>query len=184
MRRAALAPSTSPVPAIPLMHPSALLLPLLLAACVPAATAPPVAPATPAPGEEIERELLDVQALRFSAMVRYDLDLLDEILDAELVYTHSTGAVEGKREFIGNVLTGAIRYVEITPMEVRVQTFPGVAVITGRVWMRVIVGGREMAVTSRFTEVYALRDGGWRLVAWQSTRIPEQERGSAEEGGR
>jgi hypothetical protein len=155
------------------MHPSALLLPLLVAACVPGATVPPAAPAASAPGEEIEREVLDVQALRFSAMVRNDAHILGEILDDEMVYTHSTGAVEGKREFIQSLGTGSMRYVEITPAEVRVRTFPGVAVITGRVWMRVIVRGREMAVTSRFTEVYGLRDGGWRLVAWQSTRIPD-----------
>ena len=110
---------------------------------------------------------------RFAAMSAGDLDTLASFLADDLTYTHSSGRVENKKEYLDSLRAGRLKYLSIAPEVTDVRVFGDAAVSTGRSAMKVSNGGQESSFRIVFTDVWARRDGRWRMVAWQATRLPE-----------
>ncbi len=121
----------------------------------------------------LEREVLQVQAVRFQAMIDVDIAKLGSILADDLTYTHTTGQTETKAEFLSTLQSQTLRYESIEPKNVQVRIYGSTAVVTGLSEMRVTAQDQELAFAIRFIEVYGRKDGSWQLVAWQSTRLPQ-----------
>lgn len=120
-----------------------------------------------------EADLRDAQARRFRAMTEGNWETLASLLADDLVYTHTTGAVDSKATFLDHQTSGVLRYEAVEPKDPLARTYGDVGVITGTARMRVRIRGDHRAFRIRFTDVYARDEGGWKLVAWQSTRLPE-----------
>jgi ketosteroid isomerase-like protein len=118
-----------------------------------------------------EQEVRAADARRMAAMVKGDTAALTELLAEDLTYTHSTGQVETRAQFVESIGSGKLRYLAIEPSEVAVRLYGEMAIVTGRADMKVSAQGREQAFPIRFTEVWVKRGGHWRMAAWQSTRI-------------
>lgn len=117
-------------------------------------------------------DVREAQALRFQAMLHNDAEALAPMLADDLVYVHSTAAMETKQQFLENLRTGAMRYHVFEPSETVVRMYGSVAVVTGRVKGKVTMAGNDLDVDIRYTSVYRLNNGRWQLVSWQSTRVP------------
>jgi ketosteroid isomerase-like protein len=115
---------------------------------------------------------LAAQDARFAAMVAADVPRLAEMLDDSLTYHHSNGSVETRAEFLEAVRAGVLRYHALEVVERQVRRFGDIAIVTGVVRLRATNRGEALDVRLRFTDTYARRDARYRLVAWQSTRIP------------
>lgn len=111
---------------------------------------------------------------RFEAMTKGDTAALERILADDLVYTHSSGTVDTKSQYIASIKSGDLKYISIQRDDVNVRVFGNAAVITGRALFKVKSRGQDMTVHARFTDVWIKRRGTWQMVAWQSTRLPEQ----------
>lgn len=118
-------------------------------------------------------EIREVQSSRFRAMIDADAGALERMLADELVYTHTTGRVETKREFIEALTSKAVSYDAITSYDAEIRFYGNTSVITGGADFEVTAGDQQLAFPIRFTEVYEWMDGRWQLVAWQSTRLPD-----------
>lgn len=109
------------------------------------------------------------------AMVRADVDALRALYAEDLVYVHGSGAVETRTEFLEKMTSGARRYLEIASRDPRARLYGGAAIVTDR--LDVVVGagsgGEPLRVSVRSLNVFVRRDGVWRLVAHQATRLPE-----------
>ena len=122
-----------------------------------------------------ERSALEFQAARFQAMVDADIENLEKFLADDLTYSHTTGWIETKSEFLSTVESGRIDYVTVTPMDVEVRVYGEIAVMTGLSNMQGAVGDRSVSFTIRFLDVSRRVDNAWQLVAWQSVRVPEDD---------
>jgi len=122
---------------------------------------------------DAETEVAAIERQRFAAMLAADVAALDRLLAPDLTYTHSSAKVETKQEYIEAIKTGASKYKVIEPEDIRVRVYGSTAVLTGYCQFEVTSGGQELKLRVRFTDVYVKNDGAWRMVAWQSTRIPE-----------
>jgi len=131
-----------------------------------------IAPAYKADTADAESAVLTVQARRFQAMTAADVAALNRILSDDLVYTHTTGLVDSKTSLAASIGSGKVNYVSLDPSDAMVRVYGETAVVTGQAAMRVIAGSQEHQLSIRFTEVYVQIDGDWKLVSWQSTRIP------------
>jgi ketosteroid isomerase-like protein len=129
--------------------------------------------AAPLLAADAETELAGIEKQRFAAMLAADVAALDRLLSPDLTYTHSSARVETKQEYIEAIKTGASKYKVIEPEDIRVRVYGSTAVLTGRCRFEVTSGGQDLKLRVRYTDVYVNRDGAWRMVAWQSTRIPE-----------
>ena len=118
-------------------------------------------------------EIIQLENRRIEAMTKQDVQALEEILADDLSYTHSTGRLESKAEFISNLTSGRTKYQSIERDDVKVRQYGDTAVVTGRAKFHVNANGQDIKFQVRFTDVYAKRDGVWQMVAWQSTKLPE-----------
>lgn len=140
---------------------------------------PSLAAAQGAPAGSAAEEVRQLEERRFAAMVRADVKALGPMLADDLTYGHSSGELETKAQFLAGLSSGNLRYRVIRPSTIDVRVYGDVAVGTGMAEIEATAGGQELAVTLRYTDVYVKRDGRWQMVAWQSTRLPQQERPAA-----
>ena len=118
-------------------------------------------------------DVLGVEQARFAAMTRADVAALDTLVADDLVYTHSTGRVETKEQFLASLRERRIVYERISLQDVQVRRpTPDVAVVTGRarVWLTLADTRQEFDI--RFTDVLVRSGNRWQTAVWQSTRLP------------
>lgn len=128
---------------------------------------------SPAAATKAEQEIRRVEERRFRAMTGVDTAELKEILADDLIYTHSSGVVDTKEQFIASLTSGRTKYKSIDIEEMRVRLYGETRVVNGRARVRVESQGRENNLHLRFMDVYVKRGGRWQMVAWQSTRLTE-----------
>ena len=122
----------------------------------------------------VEHEVLETQAHRFQAMIDVDFETLENILSGDLTYTHTSGWMENKGEFLSSLRSQLIKYKSIQPTDIVIHIYDNTAVVTGISAMRIIYSENPLAFSIRFIEVYHKNQGNWQLVAWQASRIPDE----------
>lgn len=110
---------------------------------------------------------------RMQAMADKDIDKLNKLLCKDLVYTHSNARLDSKQSLIGAMESGATVYSSVVPADVEAQDLGDAVVLTGSAQISVSANGTALEFGVRFTDVYQNQDGAWRMVAWQSTRLPD-----------
>lgn len=113
------------------------------------------------------------ESQRLRALVTADYAALDRLLADDLTYTHSTAKVDTKATYLEPLLSGRTRYQSLEPADVQVRIYGTTGVVTGILRSVALVSGKESRTNMRFTNVWVERDGRWRMVAWQSTRLPD-----------
>ncbi|HXT80662.1 MAG TPA: nuclear transport factor 2 family protein [Acetobacteraceae bacterium] len=109
---------------------------------------------------------------RMTAMAQKDAATLKAVLSDDLVYTHSSARLDTKQSLIGNMESGSTVYTAVEPSDVKAQDLGTAVVLTGVCAISVVSNGTPNAFRVRFTDVYANQGGQWRMVTWQSTRLP------------
>ena|SRR5437867_2093517 len=119
------------------------------------------------------RGILAAEDSRFAAMVGADTAALRHALADELRYIHSSGRIDTKQQYVASIASGVLHYHEFAAKERRVRLL-GVrdAVVIGTAHTRVESSGQLLDADVRYTAVYERMSGHWRLVAWQTTRVP------------
>ncbi len=125
-----------------------------------------------AQGKDPAAEVRVAELARFDAQVKRDTAALGRLLADELRYVHSSALVETKQHFIETVATGRIVYDSLVPVEMHHRVYGETAVGSGQVRVQVEMDGKTLRVDLLFTTVHVRQHGRWRLVAWQSTRVP------------
>jgi ketosteroid isomerase-like protein len=120
-----------------------------------------------------EADVLAADDRRFEAMRKQDWAALDASLADDLVYVHSTARVESKAEHTGNLRAGRPHYRGIAPRDRQVRVRGDVGIVNGVSEMHVENAGKEQRFTVRYLAVYTRAGGAWRMMAWQSTRVPD-----------
>ena len=121
----------------------------------------------------VEAEVLRADDRRFEAMQRGDWAALDAVLAEDLTYVHSTARLESKAEHLANLRAGKPHYRGIAPRERQARVHGSVGIVTGVSAMHVERDGKEQRFTVRYLAVYARAGAEWRMIAWQSTRVPD-----------
>ena len=122
--------------------------------------------------QDDEREIAQCEHQRYEAMIRGDLVTLSVVLSEDLTYTHTTGVLDTKAQFIAALASGQLKYESITPEGFEVRVYGTAGIVTGTAQMDIRVRGEEARFRIRYTAVYIRRDDRWQMVAWQSTRLP------------
>ena len=120
-----------------------------------------------------EADVLRADENRFEAMRKEDWNALDMALADDLTYVHSTARLESKAEHIANLKAGKPHYRGIAPRDRRARVHGSVGIVNGVSEMHVENAGKEQRFTIRYLAVYAKAGDHWRMIAWQSTRVPE-----------
>lgn len=118
----------------------------------------------------------EVQALEnkwVAALKKNDLGALDKLLAPELVYTHSTGIVETRAEYIGKLKSGDQKYAGVEYSDVKSAHYGNAAMLSATVRMTGATKGVPFDNKLKLLHVWAKqKDGSWQLVAHQTTKLP------------
>lgn len=107
-----------------------------------------------------------------AALRNNDMAGVGRLLADDVVYTHSTGLVENKGEFIAKLKTGEQRYSNMTYSDEKLRMYGDIGVFTAQVRMEGATKGTPFDNRLRVLRVWAKQSGGWKLVAHQTTRLP------------
>lgn len=106
---------------------------------------------------------------------RNDVTVHERFWADDLVYTRSVGVRTDKAEILAGLRAGPDPSEPPTTYsaeDIRIRQYGDTAIIAFRLVGRV---GGEKPATQQYlnTGTFLRRDGEWRAVAWQATRIPE-----------
>lgn len=127
------------------------------------------------PSDAFRRTVQVAEQSRYAAMIKNNLTTLNAMLADDLVFIHSSGAVEDKASFLASLQSGALRYRRIETSEEQLRRFGDTAIVTGRADLAIEVNGRPRSLHLRSTAVLVRGENGrFRLVSYQSTPASDE----------
>jgi Domain of unknown function (DUF4440) len=112
-----------------------------------------------------------VEQLR-QAMVDGDSLTLDKLTAANLIYRHSGGHIDNKKEFVHKLASGQSDFVSIALMNPSVQLLnKKVAIAYHTLNASTNDGGKAAEVNLYIMLVWEKQQGNWKLVARQAAKI-------------
>ena len=121
---------------------------------------------------ELEEQIRNAEKGWSAAVVAGDHAALDHMYGDRLVYTHSTGIVENKSEYMARLRSGKQKYDAIDFDSMSIHTYGDAAVSACKARMRGASNGKPFNDTLLLTHVWVKQNGRWQLVAHQTTKVP------------
>jgi len=119
-----------------------------------------------------EQAVLAAHDKRIAATIAGDVARLAAMMTDDLTYTHSSGVLESKAQFLEALRNGKYLYREITAPARKVRVHGDAAVVSGPAHVVIEPGGKRTEIDLYFTELYVKEAGQWRMALWHSTRLP------------
>ncbi|CAN5378414.1 hypothetical protein BH23BAC1_BH23BAC1_49810 [soil metagenome] len=114
-----------------------------------------------------EKEILAIEQARFDAMVKADINRLNELISDDLYYIQSNGSVDTKESFIKGIEDGSRSYDHIEINEAKVRVYDNSAIINGIcTYHRKNEKGQADNLKLKYTDVYIKKDDKWQMVTW------------------
>jgi ketosteroid isomerase-like protein len=127
---------------------------------------------TPSAQEKIDAVLAADKA-RAAAILAKQFDVLSGYLSEQMLYVHSSSTQETKSEYLDRLRTAFYEYTVLDKGEVTARVHGDVVLLTGRVLIHVAVKGTPKVINASYLSVWGQEAGQWRMVAWQSTPVPQ-----------
>jgi len=121
-----------------------------------------------------DAEIVELEMRLRAAQLDADVAALNELIADELLFTGPDGQLGTKAQDLAAHGSGAVRFREHEPEEMRVRRIGAdVAVTALRARLAVEVGGTLVRGTYRYTRVWAREgDGRWRVVGGHVSEVP------------
>jgi len=121
----------------------------------------------------VEQAVLKLEQQWEDALLKSDVPALERIYDDSLIYTHSSGAVDNKSVYVGNIKSGATKYESMKRDDIKVSVFDDTALVTCHWEVHVLNRGNKIDTNARYIHVYVKKKDGWKMVAHQATRLAQ-----------
>jgi ketosteroid isomerase-like protein len=113
----------------------------------------------------VEQAIRQLDNERIQAQIHADAAALDRIYAADFIGIGPSGTVRTKSQVLGDFTSHNLKFQSITTDEVQVRVYENTAVETGLSTMIGQDKGKAVPRDNRFTRVWVMQQGGWRLVA-------------------
>jgi len=129
---------------------------------------------TPSTGRDSAAQLLTAQADAWDkAIVAKDAAAVAANVAPDFTQIESGGTVIGRDEFIKDLLDPTLRIDPYRVEDFGVRIYGDTALLTGRIRMTGSSEGKPFSSHFRYIDVYVKRDGVWKVVSIQITRMRE-----------
>ena len=119
-----------------------------------------------------EKKVIDLSKRKFDWLIQKQYDSLNAILDDHLMYIHSNGWIQNKKEVVDDLKSGKLNYVKIAVKEVSARIYDKTAVVNGIATIDGVMEGKASSFELRYTEVYIQRGKNWILVSRHANKMP------------
>lgn len=111
---------------------------------------------------------------RISATIAADSEKLGALLSDHLRYSNSDGRVQTKQQFIEAAARSKIKYLSVQRHNVEATPIAlGAVTLSGDAHVIVTSSGQHLEFDVHFLSVWRQESGKWRLLAYQSSSLPE-----------
>jgi ketosteroid isomerase-like protein len=129
------------------------------------------AQAIAAPPANDEQALMQLEDRLSEAFRTDDVDTVARIEDERYTLTNSRALVSHRADDIAELKARDPRYDEFRTHDMKVRLYGDTAIVIGIVSLKGTSGGKPFDADMRFTDTFVRRDGEWRIVAAQVTKI-------------
>jgi ketosteroid isomerase-like protein len=119
-----------------------------------------------------EEDLRTAETQWSDAVKTRDFTALEKIFTPELIYAHSSGAIETKEKYLERLKSGKQRYDSFTYESTKVVVYKEAAVVHAVVR---ITGQNDAGPFNdhlMMMHMWVKQGGAWRLAAHQTTKVP------------
>ena len=121
---------------------------------------------------KIPSDIVEAESRIRRAQLDADVSALDELISDELLFTGPTGEVGTKSADLEAHASGAVRFREHHPEELRARQVSDDVVVTAmRARLIVEVGGTTVRGSYRYTRIWARENGKWRVVGGHVSEV-------------
>lgn len=117
--------------------------------------------------DEIKKMEMD----RAAAVVKGDWAKLDKETSDDYTLVNINGQMSSKSQMLEGFKSGRNKLTTDEVSDMNVRMYGDVAVVTGKVTVKGIMGGKDVDGQAMFTRVYVKKDGHWQSVALQQTPV-------------
>jgi ketosteroid isomerase-like protein len=119
-----------------------------------------------------EAEIDKAERAWADAVVKRDVATLEKTFDNNLIYAHSTGAIENKAQYFERLKSGKQRYDKITFESIKVIPHGNAAVAHSVLWMQGTSNGEPFNNHVMMMHLWVKQGNTWKIAAHQTTRLP------------
>jgi ketosteroid isomerase-like protein len=120
----------------------------------------------------VEAEVKQAEDAWVKAVTANDQGALERLLAPKLVYTHSTGLIESKPEYMKAVASFQ-KYTSVEFQNPRINVYGNAAIVNSRVRMVGSTKGVPFDNELLLIHVWIKQNGRWQLAAHQTTRLTQ-----------
>src|SRR5690349_9260152 len=113
----------------------------------------------------VEQAIRRLDKERIQAQIGADAEALDRIYADDFIGIGPSGTVRTKPQVIADFTSGSLKFQSITTDDVQLRVYGNTVVETGRSTMIGQDKGKAVPRDNRFTRVWVMAGGRWRLVA-------------------
>jgi ketosteroid isomerase-like protein len=122
--------------------------------------------------QDVAEQIRALEQRRYQAMTDGDVDTLDELFSADLVYTHSDATSDSKQSYLDRLTNGYFKYGSISHPETGIVVHGDCVLVIGDMRGEVEIDGKLRVLNSASLSVWVREDDSWVLLAFQPTKYP------------
>lgn len=125
------------------------------------------------PAADITTAIEERERAWATAVAGGDVVTLEKLFTDKLIYAHSTGTVEDKKQYLERLKTGAQRYEHVEHEKITVAPYGDCAVSHSYVRMNGTSNGKPFNDHVMMMHLWVKQGATWRIAAHQTTRLPQ-----------
>ena len=103
------------------------------------------------------------------AVVSKDLASLEALYADDFMFTHGTGLVQTKRQWLDSLRTNETRFLSRQLDSTSIELHPEIAIVTGRLLVCRQSEAGEVRYGLQYVRVYSMKTGSWQLISHYTT---------------
>ena len=107
------------------------------------------------------------------AILSANLQAIDHLLADDYLGVTANGTLETKADLLAMRRSGTVKFSQLDLSDLKVRVYGDTAVVTSKAEVAGSNGGTDISGRYRYTRVYNRRDGQWRIVSFEASRIAE-----------
>jgi ketosteroid isomerase-like protein len=110
------------------------------------------------------------------AVVSKDLASLDALYADDFVFTHGTGLIQTKRQWLDALRSNGTRYLSRQLDSTSVELHAEIAIVTGRLFVCRQSEAGDVRYGLQYVRVYLMKTGSWQLISHRTDAQWDMER--------
>ncbi len=119
----------------------------------------------------ITEQILDMETQLIQAMLKSDVNKLDELIADDLLFTDHTGQVLDKASDIEAHRSGSVKIDSLQPSELLMRSHGNTVIVSLLMKIKGKYLGEAFQGANRYTRVWVKYGNAWKIVAGHSTVV-------------